>query len=289
MHNGKLSFILSLLISGFCAYLLAHLTWQVHGIFNPRASYVASTPYPGTLDSTPANTRPIEDFVSEIIKHNIFGRMPINTSNTLLKAEPKLIKKTHLKIDLLGLIKGNQSAAVIRFEEKQEVYRVGDFVQETANNVIKVTAIEEDHVIILNNGVPERLLLPLKNNGETGVARVTTSTRNSINLSEENIKAFMGDDVRDTLMVDPFSYSTFVTFSPFLQGNTLHGYRITPGQDKRLLQELGLSSSDVITRINSIPIYNLNASMFSEILQSIDPIEITLERNGQTVNMDILF
>lgn len=289
MHSGKLSFIFSVLISILCAYQLAKFTWQVHAIFNPEASYPTLTSGPRIVESSHTNYRPIEEFITEIIKHNIFGSVPKNTTPPPIKTKPSKIQKTHLNIDLLGLIKGNQSVAIIRFEENQEAYRVGDYIQKNDNHIIEVTAIEENHVIILNKGVPERLLLPLKSISETGIVSDTTSSQNIIDLRSENIKAFIGDDVRDALMVDPFSFSAFVSFSPLLEGSVLHGYRIAPGEDKRLLQELGLSGTDVITRINNVPVSNLNDSMFNELLQSIDPIAITLERNGQPIKMDILF
>lgn len=289
MHSGKLSFIFSILISILCAYQLAKLTWQVHEIFNSQASYSPLTSDPRTVDFSHTNSRPIEEFVTKIIKHNIFGSVPKSTTPPPIKAEPSKIKKTHLNIDLLGLIKGNQSVAIIRFEENQQAYRIGDYIQKKDSHMIEVTAIEENHVIILNKGVPERLLLPLKNISEAGIAIDTTPSQNIIDLHSENIKAFIGDDVRDALMVDPFSFSALVSFSPYLQGSILHGYRIVPGEDKRLLQELGLSNSDVVIRINNVPVSNLNESMFNELLQNIDPITITLERNGQPINMDIIF
>lgn len=287
MYAKRMSWLIFLLVSITCAYLLAKLTWQAVSflVIKPDDNLFQSAP----TQSTELNKPQTNALFSTIKQYNLFGAAFVKTTRTPLTTTTlnKPIQQTRLNIQLLGLIKGINSVAVINFEGDQSAYRESDIISNKGNHRVILLEIRTDHIVIENNGVPEKLLLPGKKKSNTGIATKRQSSPPSVNLNSKEVQKLIGGDARQVLSNNPLSLAKFLTLSPTNNNGTLQGYRINAGQDQRLLQATGLSPGDLVTQINNVPAADLEISQLFRLLQTTQTMTVTLERNGQPLTMDI--
>ena len=72
--------------------------------------------------------------------------------------------------------------------------------------------------------------------------------------------------------------------SPYVQDGQFKGFRLRPGRDRRLMEQLSLSNGDVITEVNGTRIRNpmQGFSLLREVLDT-DRIDVRVLRNGSEI------
>lgn len=283
-------FILALLSS----YLLAGLTWQVYDIVS--GSDTPPLPQTPSVINTATPAQDTGSLLRSIQKANLFGTEAAQTAakqppKPTPKTDTSNIKETRLNIQLHGLVHGEKGVAVISYSGKQGAYAVGDRIDRGQSRKIELTEIAAHYVIISNNGIAEKLTLPEKKKPKqkavSQAVQVSTDRSMSLNLNTEQFHEILGGKPSVQIASNPLALSRFMILKPQRRGKTLHGYQIQPGRDKRLMQAAGLKPRDIITHINRTPAANLNISELYKLLQNGQNISLTLERNGQPLNMDI--
>jgi general secretion pathway protein C len=208
---------------------------------------------------------------------------------------------TQLNLVLRGLVYSSDekvARAVIASSDKQEVYAVGDPIP--MSNNVTVAKILADRVIINNNGKFESLWL-FKDDPNAPKIRSTYTANPSIDNQMASAQPPVYYDDQNT---QNYSVPTPVEQNNAAQiGNTLSdvvamsihrengqivGYKIRPGRNAEMFNNLGLQPDDVVTAVNGMPLNNPGKIM--EIYRSMGSAtsaNLQILRNGSTVNLDI--
>ena len=77
---------------------------------------------------------------------------------------------------------------------------------------------------------------------------------------------------------------------PVMEGGKMKGYRIDPGKDPKLFEEVGLKAGDVITTVNGVSVSNPSeAGNVLNQLTTASQLDVTVLRNGVKQNLSISF
>lgn len=288
MHTKRISSALFFLLLAICAFYLAKVSWQLVDLFTPQPARnlsITDTKMPDTTD-TPASA-----LAGEISRHYLFGKPASKTRKA--PAITGDIKNTQLNIQLLGLVGGTGGVAVISYEGKQGAYRAGDQIAKSTKRKLELAQIAPDHIIIFNNGVAEKLILPRRPAARQRItAKASTSFKQveqvqKLDLNTEVFHDILGGKPRVQLASNPLALSRYMNLSPRKQGSRLRGYSISPGKDQRLMQQAGLKPRDLITHIDGVPAAELAIPSLFDTLKNAPSVTLTIERNGQPMNMEI--
>lgn len=293
MSLKRISLLLFLLIACACAIALSQLTWKIISLSLPSSPPSISSSASAPTASNTANNA-LNTAIKAIREQSLFGQAIAAQSPYQALPDQEDIKQTRLNIQLLGLVHGTNSVAVVNYEGKQGAYLVGEVIGKKGGREVSLATIEADHVIIYNNGEPEKLLLPKDKAAPRG-AESKAASRSShsasldktIDLTSTQYRRLVGNDPKMTLMTNPLSLSKFMMLSPVNANGALKGYRITAGPDKRLLATSGINTGDIVTHIDNTPVSSLDITALYQLLQSANSVSLTLDRDGQPLNMDI--
>jgi general secretion pathway protein C len=75
---------------------------------------------------------------------------------------------------------------------------------------------------------------------------------------------------------------------PVMEGGELRGYRMEPGSDPQLFNELGLRAGDIVTEVNGLPLANpaLMGQVINQ-LSSAPQLNVVVNRNGTLENLSL--
>jgi len=290
-------------VTGLFVILLAHttatLTWQ----FVPSSPDVLPPPIAKTATSSSTKTRPDQNKqnYAQLSNWHLFGaaqkEMPKPVQRVIPDPIPQEAPDTTLRLDLKGVFasKDMMDAFAIIADRmgNEDSYSIDSALPGGA--ILK--EIYSDRVILLHNGRLETLRLlqdglatkKKSSNRATSRSNNRHSHRRNVSRSQPrgnvNQVSFEATQVlkgyRDKLINDPQSVMNTVRAEPYRQGGRLQGYRIFPGRDKDLFNQLGLQPGDVVTTVNGI---NLDSPLKGlEIMQNIqDATEVSVDvlRNG---------
>lgn len=211
--------------------------------------------------------------IGAIINAHLFGAAPTP------QGDPSSAPATSMNLFLAGTIAGAQPesgwAIIGENAISARVVRVG--AQVPGGAVLK--AVYPDRVVLDLNGRLESLMLPRLAGGTAGAAMasgqqdpgaVTSFVRNA--LDSQAGTAVAGELIRP---------------QPVFANGTLRGVRAYPGRNRALFKKLGLTPGDLITAINGAQIEEANAA--SNALRNLgnEPVQITIERYGQSQQISI--
>lgn len=289
--NGYLYFITLLL-----GIFLAQLVWKIVALTSPSAAYTPSNMTDSPVTKTAINN---SNDLQSIISAHIFGApKSIKTVPINIIPSTTALKKTQLNLRLSGLIKGNKSVAVIIYQGQQRPYAPGDFIVNTKRLKVQLAAVYHSYVIIINNGVEERLSLPKKvkkSGAQSGILAVPTTTLStiaaapslSVNLNSAPLKALIGANPRHIITTNPLSLSKFLQISPSITNGKLHGYKISNGPDQRLLKATGIIPGDMVTHVDGTAVAGLTIPSMYQMLQKNSRFRMTINRDGAVITMEI--
>ncbi len=279
-------FYLSLVL---LAVVLGKLAWKI--IAPPSSAAFSSSASDITVNTSASPTINL----STIIASNLFGTSEPTKAVTKTVVKPaKEIKQTKLNLQLVGLIKGLNSVAVIIYNARQGAYAPGDYIVNKSNLKVKLISVMNDYVVISNNAVQERLTLPkkaIKAASQVGISQNTSTPTQQesieLDLNSQQMKSLLGDNPKRVITTNPLSLSKYMQISPKLVNGQLTGYQIASGPDKRLLSAAGIEAGDIITHVEGRPAAQLTIANMYKNLQLKSSINVTVERNGSVMTMDI--
>ena len=206
----------------------------------------------------------------------------------------KTVVPTKLNLKLHGIIayKSKQGYALISLNNgSQKVYGKDESIEEG----VTVTNILPDKVILNNRGQTEELLLPVdKSNTSSRIDR----SRESLGGNATSPPASMtGNDgapdlytLREKIISNPGKLQEVVNVSPAIVDGQFIGFRIYPGSNRKLFQQLDFRPNDIITEVNGTILDDAGKGVIvlGEIAQATD-ITVKVKRGDQELLIEHSF
>ena len=308
---NRLPDYLSLLLVILCGFLLARLLW---------ALYPGQTP---TLDESfaqsemPAQTTSdVADLGAQIADLHLFGQPAVEQPT--MPTDTKNLQTSQLAFKLAGVVSGDKGQIVIEDGGKQSNYRIGEDIAPG----VRLQAVFADHIVILRNGKPEKVALPeLKASSNAGSSSnvpdfameepmppvMDEALPNGLNVPIDvppNLPDGMSPDqpmemnvphesLPEPVSVAPASgnppqLSEVVTPEPHEANGKFVGFRLMPGSNVGLFNQLGLQPGDIVTAINGTPLDSPAAGAQALSAAASSPqVNLSLTRGGQQLNLPI--
>jgi len=301
--NERLPLFVNTILLIAVAYSLANLTWMV--IPSPEFLVVPPLSVQKTNNTIQATNEDTFQMQSVANLH-LFGKVETNKPKPPLPPPtPKIAPDTQLRLTLRGVFASNDpesSWAIIADRVgNEEFYRIDDDEKPLPGGAI-IKEIHQDRIILLHNNQFETLRLPqdqLPANNRQAQSRSGSNVRSSRSARRSSSRQPLASTTRvspqarqklrtyrDKLINDPQSMLNVLRAEPFRRGGKLQGYRIFPGQDKRIMGDLGLRSGDVVTSVNGIKLDSpLKGLEVMQDLASASEITVDVLRNGVSQSM----
>lgn len=245
---------------------------------------------PGSVASS-GSVQPPVDYAA-ITAWHLFGRVeagrPVET--------PSAMPVTPLNLRLAGVFfveRGDERALALIAEGGglERGYRIGESLPGGA----RLERIQRDHVVVSRNGRQEVLHLP-KSDGAHQLLVPASGSPASPNAPEPESgpATFKAPQIIDASAVAgrlrgeassrPQALEDIAFASPYVQNGQFIGFRLRPGRDRQLFQQLGLTGGDVLTEINGVRLNSpaQGLALLQELL-SASRIEARVLRNGAEV------
>lgn len=227
--------------------------------------------------------------ISGLVGRNLFGA--VNQAVTAPVEDVKLVV-TKLNLTLRGIYAAetaDKANAIIEDGRgKQAVYFVDEKLEVSGRVFLR--QVQRDRVVLETNGVREQLLLITQ---EMPIRRVKskTSLRKSSGKKVEDKRKNRRiskklNEYRDKFKADPRSVADVISGTPHVVNGELMGFKIRPGKDKRLFQELGLRRGDVVTGINGVSLTNMQDAMtLMNDAQSLQEVNVEIQRGNDQLSL----
>ncbi len=284
----------------------------VLGISLAKLMWLVLTPAPkiNTFSSSEMNSHATPkvqvDYGKHIADQHIFGEIKVKPA-TVAKAPPKkteetAIAPTKLNLQLHGIVayKSKKGFALISSGSGfQKVYGKGETIQDG----VTVSNIFPEKVVLDNHGKTEELLLPVnkksnsrqQSNNSTSNALLpgsrsqkkqsrslsaTASPNSSPNLSK----------LREEIMSNPTKLANIIRPSPAVIDGQFIGFRIRPGRQKAMFNQLNFRPNDIIMEVNGIVLDDANkgAMVLNELAQA-SSISVRVKRGNEEILIDHSF
>ncbi len=283
--NALLVIALAYALAGLTLALLAGDSPTLTGQVPPSVPVIPGSPTP----------QPSAD-VAAISAWHLFGKAESQRPGP---PPPVAIPTTPLNLRLVGTFfaeRGSNPALALIAEGNnlERGYRIGEALPGSA----RLERIERDQVIVSRGGREEALKLPKLDDpnrpvlapappvsavppgpGMEPASEPTTSSEPQV----INASAIAGR-LRGEVANRPQALEDIAFASPYVQNGQFVGFRLRPGRDRQLFQQLGLTGGDVLTEINgtrlSSPAQGL--AILQE-LMSASRIDVRVLRNGAEV------
>ena len=175
--------------------------------------------------------------------------------------------KTQLNAQLNGVLASSdpaKSIAIIAHNGTQNSYGIGDYIDGTQARIRQVFA---DRVIIARDGRDETLML----DGEEYGKPLPKPAR------QEGLSS-----VRSELLGNPGKITDYLNISPVRVDGRMTGYRLNPGRNPELFNQLGLVANDLAVSINGLDLRdNAQAMQAMQQVAGATEMTVTVERQGQ--------
>ncbi|GAA0420965.1 hypothetical protein GCM10009133_31750 [Cocleimonas flava] len=292
----KLPGFISLLLVIALGFSLAKLMWLV----------LTPAPKIGTFTSSDAGNlitpQTQINYGKRIADQHIFGEVkvkpvaaPVTKQTTTKKA---VVAPTKLNLKLHGIVayKSKEGFALISAANgPQKVYGKGEKIQEG----VTVSDIFPEKVVLDNRGKTEELLLPV-NKASTKSRRQTSSV--PLPGSETQKKPKRSPiaapnstppdltQLRQDIITNPTKLMDIVRPSPAIVDGQFIGFRIRPGKQRKMFNQLNFRSNDIITEVNGIVLddQNKGAMVLNELSQA-SSISVKVKRGSQEILIDHAF
>jgi general secretion pathway protein C len=282
-NDKKIILVVTIVLSLYIVAFAAKLTWQF--IPSPNDIVVAST----NASNAQQDVRPVDTKtnLNKLLALNLFGDADAVVV-AVVQEEVTDAPETKLNLLLSGVVASSDpqiGAAVIEYRNAQNTYGIGDKIEGTQ---VILEEIYADRVIIKNRTARETLMLDgvdfeeanrLRQQNqaiEPQVQPAQTANAPTRGPSPETLQRMR--DARAKLQANPESFADFIRLTPHTRDGTPIGYRVAPGADPSLFQEVGLREGDIVTELNG---YDL-----SDLQQGLEALAVM--NNAQTLDLEII-
>ncbi|RFF29763.1 type II secretion system protein N [Wenzhouxiangella sediminis] len=272
--SSRLALLSSALLALAVVWLLVRSLWLVVGGVSVASVPALAVPEVSEIGGASGEFR-----------WNLFGR----SASPAVMLQPVPVSDSRLR--LKGVMSGERGYAIISVSGSgEDVYRVGDELPGGG----EVEAIESRRVIIVRNGRRETLALdPDAVSSGPASGRPGRDDRVAEEPSRQlpGIRGFSAPagasvaslpDAARSLGLDAGALAQSISAMPVAGG----GFRVRPGRDARLFQELGLQVNDVVVAVNGQPLETAQGvqRLFADVL-SRGEVAITVRRDGREMTL----
>ena len=289
--------VLSTVLVVALAYSLAQLSWRLvpaPAEQNPPPS-VARLDRAAAATETESESRTVGG--QTIARQHLFGEA--GKAPPPPKDVPIEAPETQLRLTLQGVYvpqrSGGRAWAIIADASgNDETYVPGSALPGGAT----LKEIHKDRVILMRNGQYETLRLPqemlddslnrgsVQRGGGVNRTRAGAAAGNRVAVSPQARQTL--SNYREKLLSDPQSVMNVVRAEPYRRGGRLQGYRVFPGRDRDLLNQVGLRPGDVVTAVNGIALDSpIKGLEIMRDLSSASEVTLQVERNGVSQSMTV--
>ncbi|HRY18955.1 MAG TPA: type II secretion system protein GspC [Candidatus Competibacteraceae bacterium] len=277
------------------AHTLAKLTLAILTGEPASLTYMKTQPVTGAATDGVSASQSAD--VSAIGAWHLFGKAEVDRP---VAASPVAVPVTPLNLRLAGIFFAEHSdglALIADGNNLERGYRIGDLLPGGA----RLERIEREQVIVSRNGREELIKLPkLDDPGRPLLVLAPESPPALLVPAEEpGPVAFSGPQVIDAsaiaerlrgeVLSQPQALEDIAFANPYMQNGSFAGFRLRPGRDRQIFQQLGLSSGDILTEINgtrlSSPAQGL--ALLQE-LMSARQINVRIQRNGAEIPLTFI-
>ncbi len=281
---AQLPDLVSLLLIIAVGYTLAAITWKLLPTLEQ-----SPVPHIATKSQVASNNvHRSPSMAGNLANLHLFG--VVSKQAPRASVVPTEAPDTQLRLTLRGVIAGSSIKNLAIISDRagnEETYHIEASLPGGA--VLK--EIHEDRVILLHNNRFETLRLP-QDQIPDGSAKSFVSAQKSRSSSRRttnrrsgrshakvtSLGAEVGEaltNYREILINDPQSLMNAVRAEPYRTAGKLSGYRIFPGKDKKLMDQIGLQPGDIVTAVNGI---ELNSPLKGlEVMQKVtDATEVSV-------------
>lgn len=284
---------------------LAQLTLAIlSGWLSPM---VRTVPMSGTSLTEPATPAGTINYTA-IAAWHLFGH--VQTGSPVAPAPPPVMPVTSLNLRLAGIFfitQGNNRAlALIAVGDGVERgYRIGDSLP----GGVRLEQIQRDRVVVSRQGRQEVLNLPKLdeiNRPSSSLSKTPPSVEPMPEPGSEPESEFEPEpepepapSSSESRVIDATAVAQLlrgpataraqalqqIAFaSPYVQDGQFKGFRLRPGRDRRLMQQLSLNSGDVITEVNGTRLRNpMQGFNLLREVQDTDRIDVRVLRDGSEI------
>ncbi|MCF7355346.1 type II secretion system protein GspC [Vibrio sp. CK2-1] len=278
-NQSQLSFIITLLLTALIAWVVGILLWA---LLSPTSN-VARWSAPNVIASqTSSNSQ--TDTLSPLLSANLFGLYTQTPTQKQQVAQDA--PQTRLNLTLVGAVASSNdklSLAIIANQGKQATYGIGETIDGTR---VTLTAVYVDRVIISNQGRDETLMLQGIDYSKSPQSVARKPVENQ--ATTDDVADL--DTVRQEISEDPQKIFQYIRLSQVMDEGQLKGYRVRPGKDRALFEQVGLQDGDIATALNGQDLTDPSqmATLWKTALESME-WNLTVERDGQTHDIYIQF
>jgi general secretion pathway protein C len=270
--NQRLAAIVNILLIVACAYLLVEITW----LFFPQDKEQL---LPVQQQTRPTdNNQTAQNNFRKLTTANIFGVSEKVTVQKQTKAP-----ETRLNLTLKGVLAAipmKHASAIIAEGKsgKEDIYGIGDKIP----GGVLIKEIHPEYVVLERNGQPEILKLQ-KISGLTNI-----KAGNEPNFKLNNPSGAALKEIRDSILKNPTSFAEYALPVVVKEKGRQIGYRLQPQKKGDLLSQLGIQSTDVITKVNGRQLNRpQNGIAALRSLSTAKEVNIVIQRNGAEVPLNI--
>lgn len=272
------------------AWIAARATWTfLAGEPGPADPGEAAMPAPAPVQRAPRYNP------AQIAAFHLFGEA--SKVEQVEVQVPVDAPDTSLQLTLSGVLASDdpkEARAIVadaRREEKH--YALGDPLPGGA----KLREIHPDRIILERAGRFETLRLPKDDGpGGRGVSVVSYSPPDDSGVPVDYTDDMSASDVdrsealqryREEIASQPATFMNYVRATPAREDGRFVGFRLQPGREPGVLDQLGLRPGDVVTSINGVQIDNPAKGMQAmRELGDGEDINVTLLRDGEEMSLN---
>jgi general secretion pathway protein C len=280
--QAKLSLLLTCLFIAITGWILGKIVW----LAIPQSSEVPQW-RPSASSVAASNKGDAIDF-NALQNANLFGKFTEQKAAVVEQPIVKDAPKTRLNLTLVGAVASsdaNTSLAVIANRGKQATYGLGEEIEGTRATL---KAVLVDRVIIDNQGRDETLMMQgieYKKLSESPQVARAQAQRAEAATSDVGEKL---EQIREEIAKDPQSVFKYITISPVKKDGDIVGYRVSPGRDAALFNDVGLQPGDIAVQLNGIDLSDPSSSVqLMQVMSDPQELNLTVERDGQQYDIYI--
>ncbi|ANP66329.1 MULTISPECIES: type II secretion system protein GspC [Vibrio] len=280
--QAKLSLLLTCLFIAITGWILGKIVW----LAIPQSSEVPQW-RPSASSVAASNKGDAIDF-NALQNANLFGKYTEQKAAVVEQPIVKDAPKTRLNLTLVGAVASsdaNTSLAVIANRGKQATYGLGEEIEGTRATL---KAVLVDRVIINNQGRDETLMMEgieYKKLSESPQVARAQAQRAEAATSDVGEKL---EQIREEIAKDPQSVFKYITISPVKKDGDIVGYRVSPGRDAALFNDVGLQPGDIAVQLNGIDLSDPSSSVqLMQVMSDPQELNLTVERDGQQYDIYI--
>ena len=268
--------LLTYLLVVILAWVLGRLVWS---IIEPSPVVARWQPLAVTV-----NTSQQQLPVNELLSLNLFGRYQENSAPILTKPVKQDAPQTQLRLTLVGVVANStpsKALAVVTNNGKQNTYGINEVIDNTRATLI---AVYNDRVIIRNNGRDETLMLE----GLKFTKPSVTAAESQRNTVQTNSNTAELAKIKQEILSEPQTLFSYIRLSQVKKDGQIEGYRVNPGKNRILFDQVGLKANDLAVSINGNSLTDpaIMAKLWGELSSATD-FTLTVERDGQLHDIHI--